>query len=408
MQLCKRDVEKLSKPADRSLKLLTDNIPTLPIQLIPIATPIVSPPTKKLLPDPVPILHQYKTRSVTRAQAHPLPRVRIPLPRVQHIQNVSVPRVKNKFIASVHNVSAPIISPLRLGNYNYKVYTGRLPSLPTPSVPKIIVPEVDLRTPDKIVYNSVAFNVENVFPKEFPKPAESKYYVIPEQLEAQWTANVVLDDDGTLLEYRHLLKRPKNKITWEGGMCNELGRLCNGYKNIKGTQTIKFISRDQVPKGHKVTYMRIVCDYKPNKSDPHRVRLCVGGDRLDYDGPLKTPTADLTTVNVHVNSTISTRGARYMTGDIKKNYLGTPLKNYEYAKFHRKNIPQDFIDANDLEPLFDEHGFIYMQIQKGMYGLKQAGKIANNQLKKFLAPHGYRPTRTPGLWKHDNKPIFSR
>ena len=28
-----------------------------------------------------------------------------------------------------------------------------------------------------------------------------------------------------------------------------------------------------------------------------------------------------------------------------------------------------------------------------------------NQLIKFLAPHGYRPTRTPGLWKHDNKPI---
>ena len=46
-----------------------------------------------------------------------------------------------------------------------------------------------------------------------------------------------------------------------------------------------------------------------------------------------------------------------------------------------------------------------MQIQKGMYGLKQAGKIANDQLKTFFAPHGYRPTQTPGLWKHDNKPI---
>ena len=40
-----------------------------------------------------------------------------------------------------------------------------------------------------------------------------------------------------------------------------------------------------------------------------------------------------------------------------------------------------------------------------MYGLKQSGKIANEQLQQFLAPHGYRPTRTPGLWKHDNKPI---
>ena len=67
-----------------------------------------------------------------------------------------------------------------------------------------------------------------------------------------------------------------------------------------------------------------------------------------------------------------------MTGDIKKFYLGTPLKDFEYAKFHRKNIPQEFVTANNLEPLFDKHGFIYMQIQKDMYVLKQAGKLLMN------------------------------
>jgi len=37
-----------------------------------------------------------------------------------------------------------------------------------------------------------------------------------------------------------------------------------------------------------------------------------------------------------------------------------------------------------------------------MYGLPQAGKIANDQLIKFLAPHGYRPVPiTPGLWRYD-------
>ena len=41
-----------------------------------------------------------------------------------------------------------------------------------------------------------------------------------------------------------------------------------------------------------------------------------------------------------------------------------------------------------------------------MYGLKQAGKIANDQLKERLIPHGYLPCKnTPGLWKHSNKPI---
>jgi len=37
-----------------------------------------------------------------------------------------------------------------------------------------------------------------------------------------------------------------------------------------------------------------------------------------------------------------------------------------------------------------------------MYGLPQAGKIANTQLQTFLSPHSYHPcTPTPGLWMHD-------
>ena len=56
--------------------------------------------------------------------------------------------------------------------------------------------------------------------------------------------------------------------------------------------------------------------------------------------------------------------------------------------------------------MFDKNGYVYLEIQRGMYGLKQAGKIANDQLKERLIPHGYLPCKnTPGLWKHSNKPI---
>ena len=56
--------------------------------------------------------------------------------------------------------------------------------------------------------------------------------------------------------------------------------------------------------------------------------------------------------------------------------------------------------------MFDEKGYVYMEIHRGIYGLKQEGKIANDQLKEQLVPQGYRPCQnTPGLWKHDNKPI---
>ena len=47
-----------------------------------------------------------------------------------------------------------------------------------------------------------------------------------------------------------------------------------------------------------------------------------------------------------------------------------------------------------------------MEIQKGMYGLPQAGKIANDKLKLHLAKFGYEPAPiTPGLWRHQTHPL---
>jgi hypothetical protein len=41
-----------------------------------------------------------------------------------------------------------------------------------------------------------------------------------------------------------------------------------------------------------------------------------------------------------------------------------------------------------------------------MYGLKQAGLLANQFLQTRLAPYGYYPARhIPGLWLHKTRPI---
>jgi len=89
-----------------------------------------------------------------------------------------------------------------------------------------------------------------------------------------------------------------------------------------------------------------------------------------------------------------------MSIDIKDFYLGTPMSDYEYMRIHRDNIPQAIIDFYHLDDnYFDSNGNAYVEIRKGMYGLKQAGKIANDRLTKFLAPHGFTPApTTPGLW----------
>ena len=46
-------------------------------------------------------------------------------------------------------------------------------------------------------------------------------------------------------------------------MCKELGRLAPLYGDTVGTNTIFFIKRVQVPKEEKVTYLSIVCTYRP-------------------------------------------------------------------------------------------------------------------------------------------------
>jgi hypothetical protein len=47
-----------------------------------------------------------------------------------------------------------------------------------------------------------------------------------------------------------------------------------------------------------------------------------------------------------------------------------------------------------------------IEIQKGMYGLAQAGILANELLQRNLAKDGYRPTtHAHGLWTHDTRPI---
>ena len=50
-----------------------------------------------------------------------------------------------------------------------------------------------------------------------------------------------------------------------------------------------------------------------------------------------------------------------------------------------------------------------MRIDKGMYGLKQADIIANQELVKHMAPFGWHPVQhPPGLWIHDSrKTLFS-
>ena len=68
-------------------------------------------------------------------------------------------------------------------------------------------------------------------------------------------------------------------------------------------------------------------------------------------------------------------------------------------------IPEHIIQQYNLKTK-EKNGYIYTEIIKGIYGLPQAGILANNLLKKRLAKSGYfEVPHTPGLWKHITRPI---
>jgi hypothetical protein len=52
------------------------------------------------------------------------------------------------------------------------------------------------------------------------------------------------------------------------------------------------------------------------------------------------------------------------------------------------------------------YGFVFLEIRRAVWGLPQAGILANKLLRKRLKPHGhYECVNTPGLWRHDTRPI---
>jgi hypothetical protein len=162
---------------------------------------------------------------------------------------------------------------------------------------------------------------------------------------------------------------------------------------------------ENIPNDRNITYGKIVCDYKPHKKEKERVRLTVGGDILDYSGDGATSAADITTFKILINSTLSTEDAAMMMMDIKNYYLGTPLPRFEYMNILLSRFPEEIIQKYNLNAVAID-GWVYIEIRKGMHGLKQAGLLANQLLQTRLEPFGFYPARhTPGLWLHKTRPI---
>ncbi len=111
-------------------------------------------------------------------------------------------------------------------------------------------------------------------------------------------------------------------------------------------------------------------------------------------------------VKLMFNSIISTLNAKFMTIDIKDYYLVTPMDHCEYFRMKLELFPQDIINEYGLRDKVDADGNVFCEVQRGMYGLPQAGIHAQDLLTKCLYKAGYQQSKiTPGYWCHEWCPI---
>eukprot|EP00804_Cyclotella_cryptica_P030451 CCRYP_008524-RA/>CCRYP_008524-RA protein AED:0.26 eAED:0.26 QI:0/0/0/1/1/1/2/0/901 len=158
----------------------------------------------------------------------------------------------------------------------------------------------------------------------------------------------------TLGKYEELANDPVLRDTWTTVFGKELGALAQGDNRTgaAGTNTIFFMTQSDmknIPSDQMITYTRVMVDYRPQKEDPNRVRIMVGGNLIDY--------------------------------------------------------PDHIIDQYQLRDKV-KNGYVYMEIRRAMYGLPQAGILTNKLLKQRLAKHGYyEVVHTSGLLKHISRPV---
>ena len=106
----------------------------------------------------------------------------------------------------------------------------------------------------------------------------------------------------------------------------------------------------------------------------------MGGYKFTFDGPFSTPTSYLTTSKIHWNSAILAPGTKYLVVEVKNFYLKNPMYKHEYYKIALILIPQDTISNYNL--MYKKiNGFLYVRVEKGMYGLVHAGIISHTALK---------------------------
>jgi hypothetical protein len=122
------------------------------------------------------------------------------------------------------------------------------------------------------------------------------------------------------------------------------------HTHTVGTNTFYIINYKDIPshKRNEISHTMVICEVCPEKDDPDRTRITIGGNRICYLGNVGTNTALLELVKLLLNSVLSRKGALFSTIDLKNFYLDTPMPDPKYVCIKLSDIPVKFIKEYNL------------------------------------------------------------
>jgi hypothetical protein len=146
------------------------------------------------------------------------------------------------------------------------IHTQDIPNVPLP--PRVVTPRTLRHSPPRVPTGSRRLSPRNLSQDDFCKmdTAHMAIALGNNHWSQRHHANAVIHPvTGKEMKYSALIKDPRLQPLWTRGFGNECGRLFQGIRDIPGTDTCSFIKMKNIPKDRKITYGKIVCDYKPHK-----------------------------------------------------------------------------------------------------------------------------------------------
>ena len=353
-----------------------ENSPVTPATPTPTADQRVDTVAVQVIPPPPHLRHQKTHRRKKPISSPPLPTILSSnTPQSAHLPTVGISPIPRTDITKrtprTHRPNARYASELTTLIFEKDPATHHL--LPFPTLSSLS--QLEHPPPVNIVASATH--------------AEKTKYLPPSLSEAHVSNDV--------LPTYHTLRHGPDGLKWENAHNTAIYKLID-------TGTIKFIPWDNT---QKHCYFKAVCKEKTDDNGDiyQHVRGTAADTNSEYDGPTAANTAGLSTVKILLNSVVSTPGARFCTADIKDYYLGTPMDAPAYMSISMKQLSEEIKSKFNLQALAHNNQ-VMIQINKGMYGLTQAGRLAQDRLIPHLAQHDYIQSPTvPMLFKHKTRPI---